>query len=224
MGRRTEMKHMAIFGAAFVVLLAGAGVAGLCRGGTDASGQNTPPATEPSMNDKAIQRLVEQEVAKQLQPAVEREVKRQLDGFVALAQQQQKTQDEKAAALADIQTKAYAVQEMLQMVRSQIELYKIQHNEQYPTIKELERWNVMLNSTTLGGDTFGPYLQDAPVNPFSSRTAVVPMGKGTSDAGWVYNEKTGELRAVISSGDARDVATLGKKEPSAWDKCVEVHP
>ncbi|MDD4889848.1 MAG: prepilin-type N-terminal cleavage/methylation domain-containing protein [Phycisphaerae bacterium] len=82
----------------------------------------------------------------------------------------------------------------LQTVRSQLELYKVQHNDTYPT---LDAFSAQMTGKTdqagVAGGTLGPYLHDVPPNPFVNATTV-----GTGDYGssaWYYNATTGEFRA-----------------------------
>src|ERR1700740_490879 len=61
----------------------------------------------------------------------------------------------------------------LQTLRSQIELYKLQHLDQFPSglVAGTPIWDQMVNKTNASGTTgtttaypFGPYLQSAPSN------------------------------------------------------------
>ena len=95
----------------------------------------------------------------------------------------------------------------LQTVRSQVELYKLQHRDQYPTdLKTLASgavwdWEQMTTRTDEDGDPwtgalgqvgpFGPYLQAPPKNPLTGHTAMKVI--------------TGELEA----GEAHPFTTHG---------------
>jgi general secretion pathway protein G len=66
----------------------------------------------------------------------------------------------------------------LQTVRSQIELYKLQHNEILPDFAT-KQWDQMTAQSDVAGTTgtgalfpFGPYLQQTPTNPLNSGTTV----------------------------------------------------
>ncbi len=100
---------------------------------------------------------------------------------------------EEARFLADIQT-----------VRCQLELYKIQHNEQLPPTQTYASFEQSL--TTRGTDNRGPYLQEIPKNPFNGNNAVrFEEGlstAGSGKAGWVINTATGDFRADDSSEHA----------------------
>ncbi len=92
----------------------------------------------------------------------------------------------------------------LQTIRSQLELYQVQHNGSYPTLAQL--WGNLTTKTepdsagTAGngsGNEVGPYLQQAPKNPFenSSTTAAA----AAAGVGWEYTAATGGIRAVMSA-------------------------
>jgi len=101
--------------------------------------------------------------------------------------------------------KASSLFTQLQTIRSQLELYQVQHNGNYPTLAQL--WDNMTETTDVAGATsgtdFGPYLQQAPINPFTGFAVVVAddgssehaQGDATTD-GWIYNATTGEIWAV----------------------------
>src|SRR5450759_3352238 len=63
----------------------------------------------------------------------------------------------------------------LQTVRSQTELFKIQHGDNAPTLAGM--WTIMLTKSTTtelttaaaGSTNFGPYLQQAPLNPANGK-------------------------------------------------------
>ena len=107
----------------------------------------------------------------------------------------------------------------LQTIRSQLELYRIQHNNVYPTVAQL--FENLVNSSDSDGDTsgtvYGPYLQKEPVNPFTAGTtgaAVVAAGSAASTNGWTYNDTTGVIKCSLSTAvdgtltmDASDVET-----------------
>jgi len=82
-----------------------------------------------------------------------------------------------------------SVSSTLQTMRSQIELFKIQHADTPPVAAGM--WAIMTGKsnttdtqtpTTTG--VFGPYLQQAPVNPINGQSAVgATFG---TNVGWVY--------------------------------------
>jgi len=92
----------------------------------------------------------------------------------------------------------------LQTVRSQLELYRVQHNS-YPDGANSADWIAQLGETTdIHGDTtgsdFGPYLQKFPINPFNN-SATVQLDDGSSGpglvnpdtAGWYFDTSTGKF-------------------------------
>jgi general secretion pathway protein G len=98
-----------------------------------------------------------------------------------------------------------SVSSTLQTMRSQIELFKIQHADTPPVAAGM--WGIMTGKsnttdtqTAVTTGVFGPYLQQAPVNPVNSQSAV-----GTTFAtnvGWVYNVSGGTytVSAVNTAG------------------------
>ena len=100
-----------------------------------------------------------------------------------------------------------SVSSTLQTIRSQIELFKIQHADTPPVLTS--GWTIMTGRSTLGEvgptagsttGTLGPYMQQAPLNPVNSQSAV-----GTTFAttvGWVYtlNGNVYSISAVNTSG------------------------
>ena len=109
----------------------------------------------------------------------------------------------------------------LQTLRSQIELYKLQHRDTPPVLSGSD-WSPMLVCTNDAGVEkttaptnvpdatykFGPYMQAAPVNPLTNSDSVVAgataLGTATSTTGWVYNTQTGEIKGVNKLGAASD--------------------
>jgi general secretion pathway protein G len=92
----------------------------------------------------------------------------------------------------------------LQTIRSQIELYKIQHNGDLPGATEALFISRMTGYTLADGSVgavgdFGPYLQAIPKNPYNSLNTIAvgttnPVAAGTT--GWFFNTSTGQFLAV----------------------------
>jgi general secretion pathway protein G len=80
----------------------------------------------------------------------------------------------------------------LQTLRSQIELYKLQHGDGLPNL--IASWDPLTTVTSFGGQNFGPYMQAAPSNPLNNNTNVV-NGNGTAAAaaacGFIYDYAAG---------------------------------
>ena len=110
-----------------------------------------------------------------------------------------------------------SVTSQLQTIRSQMELYKLQHLDNYPTndgtLETDWNWAQMTTKTTEKGDgegDFGPYLQGNPVNAITNGFRVVskmddaealaatPDLTGTDAAtrdGYVLSKSTGKIWA-----------------------------
>jgi general secretion pathway protein G len=104
----------------------------------------------------------------------------------------------------------------LQTARSQIELYKIQHNDNLPgSVGGAVPTEALFNShitgytTVLGAAStagavgaFGPYLQKIPSNPFCTDPngvtvgAADPAAASTAGDGWYLNSTTGQFFAL----------------------------
>jgi len=105
----------------------------------------------------------------------------------------------------------------LQTVRSQIELYKIQHNDVIP-VPEGATWNLMTMYTDISGTTratkdaatgfvYGPYLQKVPTNQFNDLSTIRVEAATTAGAdthGWTFNSTTGAFHADDDYDQNRD--------------------
>jgi len=91
----------------------------------------------------------------------------------------------------------------LQTLRSQLELYRVQHNS-YPDGADSTAWKAQLTGQTdINGDTgtdYGPYLQTFPTNPFNDSNDVFIDTAGTGSPGaqsttlgWYFNPANGKL-------------------------------
>lgn len=107
---------------------------------------------------------------------------------------------------ASTEAKTSALCTDLQSMRSQIELYKIQHNDQLPSSAAVGFVNALTGQTDqygAAGTDFGPYLQQIPKNQFVSPEAnqdviTVEAGVGSlggGDAGWHFDTSTGQFHA-----------------------------
>jgi len=115
--------------------------------------------------------------------------------------------------------KASSLQSQLQTIRSQLELYQVQHNGNYPVLAT--NWDQLTTETEVdgtagdsSGNEFGPYLQKAPTNSFENTASVGTAGAGV---GWVYSATTGAIQAVMEVTKARDLNMLGAAETSNDD-------
>ncbi len=113
----------------------------------------------------------------------------------------------------------------LQTIRSQIELYKLQHQDAKPALLGTSGWTLLTSKTDQYGavttvGSFGPYLQQIPTNPLNLGTGIVQGNGGaftaTGTTGWVYDyASTGKFWATGSTTsvyfnetDGSDAATL----------------
>lgn len=95
--------------------------------------------------------------------------------------------------------RANTMLEHLRVVRTQIEMYYVQHNETYPKLTEM--WDVLIEKTDVDGTVnatgkFGPYLEREPRHQFTLSSTIVAPGAGTINDGWEYDETTGQIIAV----------------------------
>ncbi|NLH16090.1 MAG: prepilin-type N-terminal cleavage/methylation domain-containing protein [Phycisphaerae bacterium] len=100
----------------------------------------------------------------------------------------------------------------LQTMRSQIELYKIQHLGNAPTDNTTFETQ-MTTQTAIGGGAgtdFGPYLQSVPVNAFTNTNTVVAADPGDGSAGWVYTVVGGTLATIQACNSANYVPAAGQ--------------
>jgi len=101
------------------------------------------------------------------------------------------------------ESKEAALASNLATVRQAIEMYKVQHNDTFPTslVAQLTAGTDIDGGT---GTAYGPYLRNAfPKNPVHTGTgasdAILVVTSGPSSAtnaeGWVYNSSDGTFRA-----------------------------
>jgi len=110
---------------------------------------------------------------------------------------------------ASSEARISSIKSNLQMVRSQIELYKIQHNDNLPHEggTGLDLIAALTTQTDVDGATgtdYGPYMQKFPINAILELGNVIdevadggttPTAASTVD-GWAYNNVTGEFIAL----------------------------
>jgi prepilin-type N-terminal cleavage/methylation domain-containing protein len=96
----------------------------------------------------------------------------------------------------------------LSTMRSQIQLYSMQHNSVLPTgANNLQQFTLctdvtgtITSPTTTATCPYGPYCQTIPVNPFTGSNTVTlftgtgtPTASGSATAGWIYSPTTGSI-------------------------------
>jgi general secretion pathway protein G len=97
---------------------------------------------------------------------------------------------------------------LLQTMRSQIELYKLQHGDTLPDI--ITNWAPLTNtSLSTDGSTVGPYLQTTPRNPQNGLSTV---GNGLGNAavtnvGFIYDYSGGTGTGKIVATSSTDNST-----------------
>ena len=87
----------------------------------------------------------------------------------------------------------------LQTMRSQIELYKIQHNDALPGAGTASFVDALIGQTDIAGAVgtdYGPYIQQIPTNQFNDKSDVELDGVlGGGSHGWNFNTTTGAFHA-----------------------------
>ena len=94
-----------------------------------------------------------------------------------------------------------ALETNLQTVRSQLQLYKMQHNDTWPTLADFTaQMTAGTKADGTPGTVYGPYLLSIPNNPFTDTNTVTQGADDTS--AWYYDQSTGEFRANDSAHKA----------------------
>ena len=89
----------------------------------------------------------------------------------------------------------------LRALRSQIELYKSQHDSRFPSqdLSELVTTTDVTGTKGVGANfPYGPYIHELPANPFNNSSTVaapaaVPPAAIVSGAGWLYDTGSGKI-------------------------------
>ena len=97
--------------------------------------------------------------------------------------------------------------DILQVIRVQIELYKMHHNGNPPLSSSEAAFVACMTGytdvngvtqATAGSGVYGPYIRSIPVNPFTnSNTITISSSDSTGSAtgGWHFNITTGQFQA-----------------------------
>jgi general secretion pathway protein G len=98
---------------------------------------------------------------------------------------------------ASIEAKTSSLCTDLQTLRSQIELYKVQHNDTPPSFANFVAQ--MTGQTDIAGAVgtdFGPYMQKVATNQFNNLNTLDNTGTvGDNGGGWEYDQATGQINA-----------------------------
>jgi general secretion pathway protein G len=105
--------------------------------------------------------------------------------------------------------KASSLTSQLQTIRSQLELFQLQHNGTYPSLDAT--WAILTNKSSAietgptagSGTNYGPYLQQPPVNPFENSSSI--GAAPAAGVGWVYSAANGSIKAVMKAATATAV-------------------
>ncbi len=113
---------------------------------------------------------------------------------------------------ASTQARESSLASDLQTLRSQIQLYKVQHKDSLEAITDSATFVQQICGYTdidgvvqsaPGANVYGKYMESIPKNPFNDSSSVyvetnaataVP-GAGSATDGWWFNSGTGEIRA-----------------------------
>jgi type II secretion system protein G len=99
---------------------------------------------------------------------------------------------------ASAQSRDNSMRMSLYRLRGQLEVYKQEHNGNWPTLANFE--NQMTLASNVDGATaavgtagypLGPYVREIPVNPFTDTRDISAGSVGSS--AWYYNETTGQF-------------------------------
>lgn len=104
---------------------------------------------------------------------------------------------------ASTDAKLNSCRSSLQSLRSQIELYKIQHNDQPPALATFADQMTTYsdadgntNATKTGAFIYGPYMQRVPRNPWNNSDTLAAAD--ATGVGWVYDDTTGAIYVGVA--------------------------
>jgi general secretion pathway protein G len=103
---------------------------------------------------------------------------------------------------ASTQAKLSSIKSDLQTIRSQVELYKSQHNSTLPAQGSVTFSDSMIQKTTVAGvvdanGAYGPYLQAIPTNPYNNLSTVRKdsTAAGANTHGWRFSTTAGTFQS-----------------------------
>lgn len=95
---------------------------------------------------------------------------------------------------ARTETKISSLIDGLEMMRAQLDLYRVRHQGLLPPTDLLEKFGAAITTKTA---CYEPYIKKIPVNPFNDDATVRfdGMAAGLGTAGWRFDTKTGAFQA-----------------------------
>ncbi len=117
---------------------------------------------------------------------------------------------------ASTSARVASLQGQLQTLRSQIQLFKLQHNDVLPDLNAtVPQWGQLMNKTTVAGavdnvaGTFGPYLESIPANPLNGSSTVALPTAPAAGIGWLYIT-TGPQAGIITATNTAGTAAFNE--------------
>jgi general secretion pathway protein G len=113
---------------------------------------------------------------------------------------------------ASQQAQAGNVATQLQTIRSQIELYRVRHNGNYPPALITGGGGVAAWTDLVGAD----YMRAMPVNPHTSSADVVigtSLADSAATAGWIFDPVLGNILACYFDENAYNGTPLNPGDP-----------
>jgi prepilin-type N-terminal cleavage/methylation domain-containing protein len=132
-----------------------------------------------------------------------------------------------------VQAKEAAAKDNLKVIRTQIEVYKMQHNGVPPgyingsgapsallalqfTATTTDDGAVSTSTIPAGAYVNGPYLKKIPENPFNKLATISYVADGTAFAtaadgtssGWLYKKETAEFKINWTGNDSKGTAFI----------------
>ncbi len=111
----------------------------------------------------------------------------------------------------------------LQTLKSQVELYKLQHQDKGPAAGQF--WTALTSKTDMNGNVtsatgagvYGPYMQERSVNPLTNSSTVGEVGSTpaiysaapAATNGWVYDTANYAVYGVAENGRIADANGYG---------------
>ena len=115
---------------------------------------------------------------------------------------------------ASTSARANSTISQLQTLRSQIQLFKLQHNDSLPDLVT-NQWNQLLSTTNIAGTVdssaaglYGPYLQTTPRNSLNNYSTVAAAAG--ANVGWIYGGTTGSTAGQITATNQTSTQTFNE--------------